>query len=277
MFCYYNFVIVFGGQASNQDILSDLWVFDVVKEDWHHIMDTSNAHELEHKKIFGDVPEGRVFSGGNVVPRYAAGYFTGGWTNEGVACDMWSINMEKLVSFVENPTENKIKNVFKKHQLKTNEIPNLCRWGHASTTLDHNHMFVYGGVDQEQQAVQSSFTVLLAKDRGAGVVDTNFTEKLNLLTELEVPPATRIKFGILSTGGGMMILYGGMNPEGNKYFSDLWHLFIDIKNHQIRFKKISYKSDHYHLLLSWRYGFTMHNVYGFFDPVLVGGSFGNGQ
>jgi N-acetylneuraminic acid mutarotase len=35
MFCYYNYLVVYGGQGENQHIYGDLWMFDVVKEDWH--------------------------------------------------------------------------------------------------------------------------------------------------------------------------------------------------------------------------------------------------
>ena len=44
------------------------------------------------------------------------------------------------------------------------------------------------------------------------------------LGESGVPPATRVGHSLLSIGNGMMLLYGGEDPQGRGSFSDLWHI-----------------------------------------------------
>lgn len=44
MFCYYNYLIIFGGEGEGGVVLGDLWIYDVVKRTWHQIMDASNIH-----------------------------------------------------------------------------------------------------------------------------------------------------------------------------------------------------------------------------------------
>lgn len=48
MFCYYDYLIVYGGQGQGHTVFGDLWVFDIIKEDWHLIMDSNNIHALQH-------------------------------------------------------------------------------------------------------------------------------------------------------------------------------------------------------------------------------------
>ena len=48
MFCYYQYLIVYGGQGEGKQIYGDLWVYDTIKDDWHMIMDSGDVHTLQH-------------------------------------------------------------------------------------------------------------------------------------------------------------------------------------------------------------------------------------
>jgi hypothetical protein len=41
-------------------VYGDLWVFDILKEDWIMIIDADRTHELTHQKISGVIPAPRV-------------------------------------------------------------------------------------------------------------------------------------------------------------------------------------------------------------------------
>lgn len=85
LFCYYQYLIVFGGQSESGKALGDLWVFDTLAEKWTFIMDSNDIHELTHLNIKGTLPKGRMFASGTLLPEIGAGYITGGMTSSGIA------------------------------------------------------------------------------------------------------------------------------------------------------------------------------------------------
>ncbi len=46
--CFYNYIFIFGGQGNTGHVFGDLWVFDIVKNDWHLLADSENKHEMTH-------------------------------------------------------------------------------------------------------------------------------------------------------------------------------------------------------------------------------------
>jgi len=54
--CFYNYIFVFGGQGNNNKIYGDLWVYDMIKEDWIEVSNTEKTHDLTHQKIKGIIP-----------------------------------------------------------------------------------------------------------------------------------------------------------------------------------------------------------------------------
>ena len=58
--CFYNYIFIFGGQGANNKIYGDLWVYDIIKEDWIEIANTDKTHDLTHQKIKGIIPQARV-------------------------------------------------------------------------------------------------------------------------------------------------------------------------------------------------------------------------
>lgn len=78
MFCYYNYLIVFGGEGENGVVLGDLWLYDIVKRTWHNIMDAANIHQLTHQNVTGIIPAPRVFAAGEVNERFGAAFVSGG-------------------------------------------------------------------------------------------------------------------------------------------------------------------------------------------------------
>lgn len=122
---------------------------------------------------------------------------------------------------------------------------------------------MYGGVNQQNNFVDMSFTYNIIKDEITNLIPTGNT------------PEPRIKCGILSTSMGMVILYGGAQIEGNGFYVDLWHFVV--KGNEIIFKQIENSVEGDNLFMTWRHGFTMHHVRGEQDPILIGGTYGNNQ
>lgn len=109
-FCYFQYLIVFGGESESGSILGDLWVFDTIAEKWTFIMDTGDMHAFEHLNIDTLVPKGRKFASSVMISDIGAGYITGGITTDGVACDIWGIKAERLVAYIEDSSKNPIEN-----------------------------------------------------------------------------------------------------------------------------------------------------------------------
>jgi hypothetical protein len=99
--------------------------------------------------------------------------------------------------------------------------------------------------------------------------------RLTLLRIEGEEPAARMRCGILSSGAGLVILYGGYDLKGQGNYIDLWHFIVT--GNQMQFKEIKYPLDSDNLFMTWRHGFSLHYVRGMQDPVLIGGTFGNNQ
>ena len=261
LFCYFQYLIVFGGQSESGKPLGDLWVFDTITEKWTFIMDTDDTHEFTHYDIEGYLPKARMFATGNSFHKSSAGFVSGGLTKDGVAWDIWILNFEKLALIVERD-DKKLETVWSKMKIKEADVPVLCRQGHVSAITGEKEFVVYGGLDQNNKFVNTAYSFSINK-------------LVTQLAPVGPTPQPRVRWGILSVGMGMVILYGGAHVEGKGYFVDLWHFVV--KDDKIMFKQIDNTVEGDNLFMTWRHGFTMHNVRGEQDPILIGGTYGNNQ
>lgn len=262
LFWYYQYLIVFGGQSESGKPLGDLWVFDTLAERWTFIMDTDDTHELLHYNIQGSIPKARMFASGVLIPDISAGYITGGMTSNGIAWDIWGLKLDKLVSHVEDKNKNPIENFWISKTLDNLGGTTLCRQGHVSAAIGGDEFVVYGGVSEFNEFMSQTYSFRI------------LTNELKILKAIGEQPEARQRWGVLSTGGRMVILYGGAHFEKG-YFIDLWHFVVNDRT--IIFKKIDYTLEGDNLIMVWRHGFTMHYVRGEQDPILIGGTYGNNQ
>lgn len=260
--CYFNYVIIFGGQGENGEILGDLWVFDIVKEHWTFIMNTDDTHEIGRKGVEGIVPSPRMFAATVVHTDMGAGFISGGVYAEGVACDFWSLDLDGIITYI-GDDHNRIRNFWVRRDFRPEEEPLLCRSGHSISILDPNTILIFGGLN-DGKYVKEALSYDIPR-RNLVVLETIGEEV----------PAARRSPGTLSTGNGMVILYGGADVFGQGYFPDLWHMVV--KSNRITYNKIKSPKSEDQLYFNWRYGFTMHYVRNIRDPILIGGTYGNNQ
>lgn len=263
MMCYFQYFVIFGGQSQDGTILGDLWVFDTIGEKWIFIMDTRDTHELKHLNIEDKVPKPRSFSSAIMIPEIGAGYITGGQTDHGVACDIWGLKVERVVGFVEDKDKNPMSNFWIQKTVPDQNQAFLCRENHVSALVDKDTFVVWGGLNTKHQFVDQAYSF--------SVMQNN----LQLLQQSGPGPEPRIRCGVLSSGAGMVILYGGSHLQGKGYFIDLWHFIVS--NGKIEFRQIDYELEGDNLFMTWRHGFSLHYVRGVQDPVLIGGTYGNNQ
>lgn len=263
MLCYFQYFIVFGGQSKDGKTLGDLWVFDTISEKWTFVIDHSDTHELSHLNLSGVVPSPRMFASAIMIPELGAGYITGGLTDRGVACDIWALKVERLAAFVEDRQKNPLTNFWIQKTFHDADQSFLCRENHASALVDGGTFVVYGGLDKNHNFVHQPYTFNAVQ---------NSLQKLRVVGD---EPEPRIRFGMVSSGAGLVILYGGAHLEGKGFFIDLWHFVVF--NGEIEFKQIDYEQAGDNLFMTWRHGFSLHYVRGVQDPVLIGGTYGNNQ
>ena len=80
MFWYFNYLIIFGGITNDFELLGDLWVYDVIKEQWNLILDSKNLPELQVSKITGVIPKERAYSTGIMMHEFNSAFLAGGIT-----------------------------------------------------------------------------------------------------------------------------------------------------------------------------------------------------
>ncbi|CAI2376833.1 unnamed protein product [Moneuplotes crassus] len=264
MFCYFNYLIIFGGMSYSGEILGDLWVYDIVKETWISVMDINNVLDLQIQNITGFIPEARAYASSIMMKVLGAGYLVGGKNREGFACDLWALKVDKVIQHIEDPESVSIENFWVQKDFNQ-EMKEFCRFGHSVAEVTNTTFLIYGGIDQNSDVI--SYPVLY------NVVDQTSTQ----LDErgFKGGPMKRNKPALLSTGNKMVIMYGGVDPERKGYLTDLWHLKID--DSSVIYEKVEYETKGTAYMVSWRTGFTMEYLRGINDPHLIGGSFGNNQ
>jgi hypothetical protein len=155
--------------------------------------------------------------------------------------------------------------VWFKKNVSNEDSEYVCRWAHSDGLIDNRHVFIFGGINDQNLAMRSTYAY--------DFIDNKFHK----LSESGDPAPTRINHGLLSIGNGMMLLYGGEDPAGRGSFSDLWHIRVHLSDKDVHYAQAKYKGDHEHYILSWRHGFTLHFLKNWQDPVMIGGTFGNFQ
>jgi hypothetical protein len=226
-------------------------------------MDSKDLHELTHLELEGEVPVARAFASGVMIPELGAGYITGGQTEQGVACDIWGLRVERVIEFVEDRYKNPLTNFWIHKQFGNGDQSYMCRENHVSALVDRTKFVVWGGLNEVHQFVDVPYTFDATRD------------ELQILQQVGDKPNERIKCGVLSTGSGMVILYGGSHLEGKGYFIDLWHFVVN--GDKLEYRQVDYELEGDNLFMTWRHGFSLHYVRGIQDPVLIGGTYGNNQ
>ena len=264
-FWYYNFIIIFGGQGENSEVLGDLWVFNIVKEQWKFIMNTNNTHEIGRKGVDGIVPAPRMFSASVMNTDIGTGYVMGGMLDMGTACDLWSLDIDKIILYVEDEEKAPLDNYWKMFDIQQSQEGFFCRSGHSAAMLDPTSFLIHGGIDEDKH--YSNERIIF------NIPNQNYKIITNVEGEI---PGPRLRPGFLSTGNGMIILYGGVSLKGEEYYTDLWHITVD-KFQRISYNRIIYPKSNIQFFMNWRQGFTLHYTRKIKDPVLIGGTYGNNQ
>lgn len=152
MFCYYNYLIVFGGMSHNSEMLGDLWVYDVIKESWTPIIDNKNLLELQTQNVSGVIPRERSYASGVMMQVIGAGYMVGGINREGYACDLWALKVDKIIQHVEDPDSVNIENFWIKKEFDE-DLDVLCRYGHSIVEATNSSLLIYGGINKANKVI----------------------------------------------------------------------------------------------------------------------------
>ena len=225
-------------------------------------MDTEDAHGAIHKTTEEFYPNARMFASGVSYHSKFSGFITGGLTSEGVAWDIWELDFEKVLWNVENENQPLVNPwIYRSKMIQDHSL--LWRHSHTTAIISGDEFVIYGGLDDKNEFVNKS---------------ASFSYKLSQvkqLTQQGSSPHPRVRYGVVSTNMGMVILFGGSSIDGRVYFSDLWHFIV--KENNLIFKKIDSFNAGDASFITWRNGFTMHYIKGDQDPVLIGGGYGNNQ
>lgn len=152
MFCYFNYLIIFGGMSHGGDLLGDLWVYDIVKEAWYPVIDNKNLIELQTLNVQGIIPRERAYAKGVMMRELGAAYIVSGKNADGFGCDLWALKVDKVVQHVEDPDSVKIENFWVKKEFEE-DMGILCRFGHSVAEVSNTTFLIYGGVNPSNNVV----------------------------------------------------------------------------------------------------------------------------
>lgn len=74
-------------------------------------MDSDRTHDLTHKQVTGVIPAARVQATGQLFENIGAAVILGGMTWDGqMACDVWVLDLDLLIDYIEQPDRVKLMN-----------------------------------------------------------------------------------------------------------------------------------------------------------------------
>jgi hypothetical protein len=180
MFCYFNYLVIFGGMSHHGELLGDLWVYDIVKESWFPVIDNKNLLELQTQNVTGIIPRERAYASGVMMKVIGAAYMVGGKNDQGFACDLWALKVDKVIQHVEDPESVGIENFWVKKEFDE-EMDVLCRFGHSMAEVSNSTFLIYGGVNHDNNVIAQPLLydvldqyLVSLEERGKIILGTHF-------------------------------------------------------------------------------------------------------
>ncbi|CAI2374199.1 unnamed protein product [Moneuplotes crassus] len=262
LFCYFNYLIMFGGQGDNDAFYADLWIFDIIRSYWHKVSDSLTEHDLDDNQQ-DKAPDSRAFFGGELLRRYGSALIFGGiGEEENTFCDIWSLDIENALLVVEDPIKKENLKIWNKITPSRKDKVQLCRYGHDSLLLDDFNILIFGGATNSKTS-----SAILYK-----ISQNKFSILRTQQTEI---PSNRFFHAMIGSGNGVVLMYGG--KENDNILSEYWMLKVDIGQETIKYIAFKPKSSYYSLIFAWREGFSFHHSVRLKHPIIIGGGFGNNQ
>ena len=261
LFCYYNYLILFGGEGKNGVYFGDLWIYDIVRSSWHKILDSPSGYEIEETSD-DKTPYSRSFSGGELLIKYGSALIFGGIGEDNTNyCEIWSLDIERAVNLLEDTSQKEIDKLWKKIPVPKRDKSLICRYGLDTLRIDDTNILLFGGaVSTENKAVL--FDIV--------------TAKLTALRNLNEPPRNRFYHDMIDSGNGVVLMYGGEDESGAT-LSEYLMLKVDVRAQTITYLSYKPKSSYFSMIFAWREGFSLHHSPTLKHPIIIGGGFGNNQ
>ena len=193
-----------------------------------------------------------------------AGYVIGGKNKDSFACDLWTLKVNKVLQYIEDPKTVKLDNFWVKKQFENDGEKQLCRLGYSSVEVNNRKILIYGGINPDNEVLSSPLLYNV------------FTQESQVLSEIgNLSPPPRNKPSMVSPGNGFVIMYGGVDPQMGGFLTDLWHM--KVASDRITYERVYHDYQGTAYMVSWRSRFMMEYLRDINDPHLIGGTFGNNQ
>jgi hypothetical protein len=254
---------MFGGEGEDGIVYGDLWIYDIVRSNWHKILDSRTGFELNDENIDENKPLNRAFFGGELLIKYGSAIIFGGRGEDNdTFCDIWTLDVEKALQVIENPSLKIIEKLWNKMPVLKRDKNKLCRYGQKTLLINDITIFIFGGAT--------------SPDSNSAIIYDVITNKLTTLYNKNDPPSNRFYHGTIGNGNGVVLMYGGEGENGLA-LSEYWMLKVDLNAGTIQYIAYNPKSSYFSLIFAWREGFSLHHSPRLGHPILIGGSFGNNQ
>lgn len=86
---------------------------------------------------------------------FGAAVLIGGMSRIGQpACDVWALDVDMVLNFVENPKKFKKENVWIRKDINKEDEQLVCRWAHTTGVIDNRNIIIFGGIDSKLNAIR---------------------------------------------------------------------------------------------------------------------------
>jgi hypothetical protein len=138
----------------------------------------------------------------------------------------------------------------------------LCRSGQSTINIDETNVLIFGGATSKESDKTVLFNI--------------WTGKVNVLTNVNKAPSNRFYHGMINSGNGVALMYGGKDEE-DLILSEYWMFQVDTNKNSISYTTYKPKSSYFSMIFAWREGFSLHHSPTINHPIIIGGGFGNNQ
>jgi len=240
LFNFDNYLILFGGKDKDDNILSDLWVFDLIEKEWIEIYYSFKLDNIKENSIINNVDiKDKIintknkfgiskFMASGIIIKNLGKILIYGGQNDLDNKNIYLLDLKKLLDII-NCFKTKIFSNFFKFNEKKDQVANKLkdlweekkiddltpRYGLSITQLNNLDVMFFGGIDRNSNTL-STLEILNLQTFKVNIVEPKGTNEF---------PSGRA-FHKIEKVGPILILTGGENSF-TQIFGDFWKFTIE--------------------------------------------------
>lgn len=279
LFYYDNYLILHGGKDKEENVLSDLWVFDLIKKVWIEIAYTvqSDLNNKNHAEAKDEITKNsrnqfgiqKFLASGALIANLGKILIYGGQNNFDDK-NIYFLDLKNLIDLVKAFKKTSFTNFLEFNKKKNQAADRLKdlweikkideltpRYALTITQINNLEIMFFGGIDRNSNSV-SLFEVLNLKTFKVSILEPKNSNEF---------PSGRA-FHKIEKIGPILVLIGGENSN-SEYFGEIWKFTLD----NFKWMKLDLDKDFESLIKRSNFLFTKIFIDGILyeRPAIYGG------